>query len=93
MQGRGLKQIITSSQFEKSVVAPYAGAWIETRYIFSPFFNATVAPYAGAWIETWSSVTVLVAAASPLMQGRGLKLIRSIKFNLRKRRPLCRGVD
>ena len=35
-----------------AVVAPYAGAWIETA---SPAFATTpklVAPYAGAWIET-----------------------------------------
>ena len=32
------------------VVAPYAGAWIETLSVDSQFLP--VAPYAGAWIET-----------------------------------------
>ena len=34
------------------IVAPYAGAWIETRICPCPRPAITVAPYAGAWIET-----------------------------------------
>jgi len=34
------------------LVAPYAGAWIETHKTQRPFFVWSVAPYAGAWIET-----------------------------------------
>ena len=34
------------------MVAPYAGAWIETFYEVSYNKPYDVAPYAGAWIET-----------------------------------------
>jgi len=34
------------------VVAPCAGAWIETLSRSSPLFRPHVAPCAGAWIET-----------------------------------------
>ena len=34
------------------MVAPYAGAWIETPKIAPPLYANVVAPYAGAWIET-----------------------------------------
>ena len=33
-------------------VAPYVGAWIETRTLCFKIRNFTVAPYVGAWIET-----------------------------------------
>ena len=33
-------------------VAPYVGAWIETRIVFYALNRALVAPYVGAWIET-----------------------------------------
>ncbi len=36
----------------KSVVAPYVGAWIETRWQFAHAAPSAVAPYVGAWIET-----------------------------------------
>ena len=35
-----------------NMVAPYAGAWIETAYLPKSDPEALVAPYAGAWIET-----------------------------------------
>ena len=34
------------------VVAPYVGAWIETRFNELPCGRCEVAPYVGAWIET-----------------------------------------
>ena len=34
------------------IVAPYAGAWIETAHAAPQSPPACVAPYAGAWIET-----------------------------------------
>ncbi|EKT63588.1 cytoplasmic protein [Providencia burhodogranariea DSM 19968] len=33
-------------------VAPHAGAWIETAYIYQANGTSAVAPHAGAWIET-----------------------------------------
>ena len=34
------------------IVAPYAGAWIETPIYLRLYRLHKVAPYAGAWIET-----------------------------------------
>mgnify|MGYP004531028793 CR=1 FL=1 len=34
------------------VVAPYVGAWIETKANLNKLDVARVAPYVGAWIET-----------------------------------------
>ena len=36
----------------QGLVAPYAGAWIETMRGLPSIHDKTVAPYAGAWIET-----------------------------------------
>ena len=35
-----------------SGVAPFTGAWIETKVHVLPATNAGVAPFTGAWIET-----------------------------------------
>ena len=40
------------------MVAPYAGAWIETTVTTNGCTVSSVAPYAGAWIETCISTTV-----------------------------------
>ncbi len=34
------------------MVAPFAGAWIETDYFACGVVSDAVAPFAGAWIET-----------------------------------------
>ena len=34
-----------------SLVAPFAGAWIEIVYAFTETAHIHVAPFAGAWIE------------------------------------------
>ena len=34
------------------LVAPYVGAWIETKLTKKKYSTASVAPYVGAWIET-----------------------------------------
>ena len=36
----------------KALVAPHAGAWIETGVMISAHSDLIVAPHAGAWIET-----------------------------------------
>ena len=38
------------------MVAPHAGAWIETVNAVYNFHSSNVAPHAGAWIETVSLV-------------------------------------
>ena len=50
---RGLKLGIPFGFVERTVVAPYVGAWIETRYVFNKDSAKEVAPYVGAWIETF----------------------------------------
>ena len=40
-----------------SIVAPHAGAWIETRSDVATAEREKVAPHAGAWIETHLLVT------------------------------------
>lgn len=40
-------------------VAPYLGAWIETKMFASSDLVPDVAPYVGAWIETTSLLSTL----------------------------------
>jgi len=51
-RGRGLKRGETCFANSFPVVAPHAGAWIETVPRRHSTCTATVAPHAGAWIET-----------------------------------------
>ena len=75
MRGRGLKQYLLLELLNglrgvdlnikdmiepiKHPVAPHAGAWIETSYLFGECFVYPVAPHAGAWIETINSLTLI----------------------------------
>ena len=53
VQGRGLKLSLSGLMLSVVLVAPRAGAWIETE-ITDTFKTANeVAPRAGAWIETF----------------------------------------
>ncbi len=52
MQARGLKHLVRKGVFRGFVVAPHAGAWIETFQHRHWFLKHLVAPHAGAWIET-----------------------------------------
>jgi len=49
---RGLKQGDELDFYKSLLVAPRAGAWIETSRTVGGNDNATVVPRAGAWIET-----------------------------------------
>ena len=49
---RGLKLLRIRCGLRYIVVAPYVGAWIETRLERLRVHRQTVAPYVGAWIET-----------------------------------------
>ena len=51
-QGRGLKHRQAAPSRTRGVVAPRAGAWIETPCRLSSGGRRMVAPRAGAWIET-----------------------------------------
>ena len=56
------------------MVAPRAGAWIETCRSHVTNFLKRVAPRAGAWIETDITRYILSHKESPPARGRGLKL-------------------
>ena len=56
------------------VVAPRAGAWIETGGVGLFTSGIGVAPRAGAWIETMCDYIGGFSAQSPPARGRGLKL-------------------
>ena len=69
-QGRGLKPLQASEEFEKRNVAPHAGAWIETGFLRHTESSKRVAPHAGAWIETSIPAYEAVDARSrPLRRG------------------------
>ncbi len=55
------------------VVAPHAGAWIETMASLTMKIQVQVAPHAGAWIETDAATQFGPAYWSRLTQARGLK--------------------
>jgi len=55
-------------ELSHSVVAPYAGAWIETEAKPGERRGCEVAPYAGAWIET-----LVVADGGDDRLGRSLR--------------------
>ena len=54
-------------------VAPYVGAWIETKIQLDTCPKYVVAPYVGAWIETAQSITSAAPAKSHPTWVRGLK--------------------
>jgi len=51
-RARGLKLAASSSLAASVLVAPHAGAWIETLVFSEHLTRSSVAPHAGAWIET-----------------------------------------
>ena len=51
-RARGLKLNVGTQPRISNVVAPFAGAWIETVGQGYVYAQCEVAPFAGAWIET-----------------------------------------
>ena len=79
-RGRGLKLFDREAPLLDRLVAPRAGAWIETwSYTDGPPWWR-VAPRAGAWIETVRRVIKAQALASPPARGRGLKPAMGARF-------------
>ena len=76
------------------IVAPHAGAWIETGLNVRELGELVVAPHAGAWIET---ITCKSLAPLPLVAPHAGAWIETIVFPSRPtakpRRPSRRGVD
>jgi len=69
-RARGLKLINLILSISRFVVAPFAGAWIETNVIFLEIVKFIVAPFAGAWIETDYDGDGGAAAACRALRGR-----------------------
>ena len=71
---RGLKPVISDVRSKCLLVAPLAGAWIETNVSFIVSMPVLVAPLAGAWIETQTETqgTQIVLSSLPSRE-RGLK--------------------
>ena len=93
-QGRGSKHDARTGHDRHDIVAPHAGAWIETWCnLFGDLVNP-VAPHAGAWIETGvNSASASTDVASPLTQGRGSKPEEPQGRSGCPGRPSRRGVD
>ena len=90
---RGLKPIVRSWR-SISTVAPYVGAWIETRLHPASTIPYHVAPYVGAWIETRgdNNGVVKVVESHP-MWVRGLKQKAYDLTDAQIGRTLCGCVD
>jgi len=50
-------------------VAPFTGAWIETRQLTGPPVDRPVAPFTGAWIETSTIYPFAAQSASRPLHG------------------------
>ena len=75
MRVRGLKLLISQPLKLMSLVAPHAGAWIETPDVVVFLVSLLVAPHAGAWIETFVEIPIPDGdKQSHPMRVRGLKL-------------------
>ena len=73
MRVRGLKHASSLTMPRALLVAPHAGAWIETEGAATCSKEPSVAPHAGAWIETKLSRKAEASASSHPMRVRGLK--------------------
>ena len=92
MRGRGLKRLGRGELTGLFLVAPHAGAWIETANTRPYHLLFYVAPHAGAWIETiyvpQPSVHLFVAPhAGAWIETR----ISKFNLNLLCRSPPMRG--
>ena len=56
MRARGLKQVYCKKNQKSYLVAPHAGAWVETSSRAWHRGRLPVAPHAGAWVETFNEV-------------------------------------
>ena len=71
---RGLKHPVALSPCGASLVAPRAGAWIETCPLLGFLLFGLVAPRAGAWIETdGTGLLDFIGQMSHPVRVRGLK--------------------
>ena len=92
MQGRGLKQAQIDNN-EKLIVAPHAGAWIETYNSRFMLMRKKSPLMQGRGLKHFDKERGVFCLTSPLMQGRGLKRQACQIVRLITGRPSCRGVD
>ena len=90
---RGLKPQSLRNSRRHLVVAPHAGAWIETPTNEITNILTLVAPHAGAWIETICSKQMKMRSTSLPTRERGLKLESNIKLDMDKSRSPRGSVD
>ena len=90
---RGLKLFIVRDLLGVKPVAPYTGAWIETRREKKGDRLELVAPYTGAWIETIDCNKFRRSASSHPIRVRGLKLGKRGVGKIVIRRTLYGCVD
>ena len=77
MRVRGLKQLNLLGPCPSLIVAPHAGAWIETFVLRRKERQRVVAPLTGAWIETRPfALYDNEQEQSHPMRVRGLKLVQ-----------------
>ena len=80
---RGLKQKTETIPGRCSEVAPFVGAWIETRTLYIDTHRSLlVAPFVGAWIETLYLTRRMYQNWSHPLWVRGLKLTSVDNFSL-----------
>ena len=65
----GLKVLSMPSASPIGIVAPYAGAWIESIIVSIPPIPGEVAPYAGAWIESELSFDLMFGGTGRTLRG------------------------
>ena len=66
---RGLKHFNQHFSSDLQRVAPYVGAWIETKENCSSLERKRVAPYVGAWIETYLTRLIGLSKMSRTLRG------------------------
>mgnify|MGYP006864493747 CR=1 FL=1 len=59
----------------KCKVAPFAGAWIEIKWIPNPHILQPVAPFAGAWIEITRTCTTIINIVVAPFAGAWIEII------------------
>ena len=91
---RGLKLRCHVTMCVEREVAPYVGAWIETRHEQPRPERHQVAPYVGAWIETSFIVFLTSLSTSHPTWVRGLKpfLVDQAKETLKSHPTWVRGL-
>ena len=73
------------------MVAPYVGAWIETRVRPTDGCRSSVAPYVGAWIETSDERFYMTVIAVAPYVGAWIETTRALPLSCGFNRRTLRG--